>query len=122
MSAAHSRDLTQQQMLEFEYRVMDFQERSLRANPVHRASPADYVFPRDQAMRGGCGGDEDLSGPGSISIFRRSESQQEHAAGYEGRRAGRISRGAHGVILSRKYSEMKLANLSGAGEAIQQLG
>ncbi|MBD0349803.1 MAG: hypothetical protein ICV65_01480, partial [Flavisolibacter sp.] len=28
--------------------------------------------------------------------------------------------GAHGVILSRKYSEMKLANLEGAGRAIKE--
>ena len=27
--------------------------------------------------------------------------------------------GADGVLLSRKYSEMKLANLRGAGEAMQ---
>jgi hypothetical protein len=30
--------------------------------------------------------------------------------------------GADGVILSRKYSEMKLANLKGAGLALKQLG
>jgi hypothetical protein len=30
--------------------------------------------------------------------------------------------GADGVLLSRKYSEMRLANLSGAGDAIRQLG
>ena len=30
--------------------------------------------------------------------------------------------GAPGVVLSRKYSEMKLANLAAAGEAIRQLG
>ena len=30
--------------------------------------------------------------------------------------------GADGVILSRKYSEMKLANLAGAGDAVKQLG
>ena len=29
--------------------------------------------------------------------------------------------GAPGVILSRKYSEMRLANLSGAGDAIREL-
>ena len=29
--------------------------------------------------------------------------------------------GAPGVILSRKYSEMKLANLSAAGEALREL-
>ena len=30
--------------------------------------------------------------------------------------------GAHGVLLSRSYSEMKPENLRGAGEAIEQLG
>jgi hypothetical protein len=30
--------------------------------------------------------------------------------------------GVPGIVLSRKYSEMKLANLAGAGEAIRQLG
>jgi hypothetical protein len=30
--------------------------------------------------------------------------------------------GADGVVLSRKYSEMRLENLSGAGDAIRQLG
>ena len=29
--------------------------------------------------------------------------------------------GAHGVVLSRKYSEMRLENLSGAGDAIREL-
>jgi hypothetical protein len=31
-----------------------------------------------------------------------------------------FSAGAQGVVLSRKYSEMKLANLSGAGEGLRQ--
>lgn len=30
--------------------------------------------------------------------------------------------GAAGVVLSRKYSEMKLANLAGAGEALREIG
>ena len=30
--------------------------------------------------------------------------------------------GARGVVLSRKYSEMRLANLAGAGQAIRELG
>jgi hypothetical protein len=30
--------------------------------------------------------------------------------------------GAHGVVLSRKYSEMKTDNLAGAGDAMRQLG
>jgi NAD(P)H-hydrate repair Nnr-like enzyme with NAD(P)H-hydrate epimerase domain len=30
--------------------------------------------------------------------------------------------GAPGVVLSRKYAEMKLTNLAGAGEALHELG
>jgi hypothetical protein len=30
--------------------------------------------------------------------------------------------GAPGVVLSRKYAEMKLTNLTGAGDAIRELG
>jgi hypothetical protein len=29
--------------------------------------------------------------------------------------------GAHGVLLSRKYSEMKLANIRAAGRAVREL-
>jgi hypothetical protein len=29
--------------------------------------------------------------------------------------------GAHGVLLSRKYSEMRLDNLGGAGQALREL-
>ncbi len=35
---------------------------------------------------------------------------------------GALRGGAQGVILSRKYSEMQLANLSGAGQALKELG
>jgi hypothetical protein len=35
---------------------------------------------------------------------------------------GAFAGGAKGVVLSRKYSEMKLANLEGAGKAIKELG
>ncbi len=32
-----------------------------------------------------------------------------------------FSAGAHGVLLSRKYSEMKLGNLAAAGRAVREL-
>jgi hypothetical protein len=34
---------------------------------------------------------------------------------------GAFKAGAAGALLSRKYSEMKLANLGGAGEAVREL-
>ena len=33
-----------------------------------------------------------------------------------------LGAGAQGVVLSRKYSEMRLANLAAAGEAVQETG
>ena len=33
-----------------------------------------------------------------------------------------LKAGAQGVILSRKYSEMRLANLEGAGRAVRETG
>jgi hypothetical protein len=33
-----------------------------------------------------------------------------------------LTTGAQGVILSRKYSEMRLTNLAGAGQALKDLG
>jgi len=33
-----------------------------------------------------------------------------------------LGAGAQGVVLSRKYSEMRLANLAAAGEAVQEMG
>jgi coenzyme F420-reducing hydrogenase gamma subunit len=35
---------------------------------------------------------------------------------------GAFQGGAKGVVVSRKYSEMKLANLSGVGAALRDLG
>jgi hypothetical protein len=36
--------------------------------------------------------------------------------------AAALRAGSDGVLLSRKYSEMKLANLRGAGAAIKEAG
>ncbi len=36
--------------------------------------------------------------------------------------AAALKAGAQGVVLSRKYSEMKLANLAGAGDAVREFG
>ena len=36
--------------------------------------------------------------------------------------AAALKAGAHGLILSRKYSEMRLANLAAAGRAVRDAG
>ena len=52
---------------------------------------------------------------------RTFENTTRHALGvYEAVKAA-IAGGAHGVLLSRKYSEMRLDNIRGAGRAIREL-
>src|SRR3989442_88501 len=73
--------------------------------------------------------------PGSVQVRQahlRVFPRQDHAvgAGFEGRKASpddtyaatfaALKAGAHGVILSRKYSEMRLANLDAAGRAVRE--
>ena len=57
-----------------------------------------------------------------IDIPTRATSSKSTPEGTRDGVLAALRAGAQGVILSRKYSEMKLANLKGAGEAIKQVG
>jgi hypothetical protein len=122
MSSGPFADLPEQQMLEFEYRVMDYQERSYAEIPFTGLS-SDYVLRETKRCVEGAKGTKTLIWPG-IDIDIPTEAKQSKCTPQGTRDAvlAAFRGGAHGVILSRKYSEMKLANLSGAGEAIKQLG
>jgi hypothetical protein len=122
MSSAAFADLPEQQMLEFEYRVMNYQERAYAEIPFTGLS-SDYVFRETKRCVEGAKGTKTLIWPG-IDIDIPTEANQSKCTPQGTRDAvlAAFRGGAHGVILSRKYSEMKLANLSGAGEAIKHLG
>jgi hypothetical protein len=84
---------------------------------------SDYVLRETKRCVEGAKGTKTLIWPG-IDIDIPTEAKQSKCTPQGTRDAvlAAFRGGAHGVILSRKYSEMKLANLSGAGEAIKQLG
>lgn len=112
-------DLSKQAALDFDYGVMNCRERSYEQIPSAGFS-ADYVY--REAKRAVDAGTKTLIWPGiDIDIPTRNTSSKSTPQGTRDAVAAAFKAGSHGVILSRKYSEMKLANLSGAGQAFREL-
>lgn len=114
-------DLTKQQLTEFTYEVMNFKERSYDEIPYTGLS-ADYVYRETKRALEGVAGTKtqiwsgiDVDIPTEPNHSRRTPQSVKDAV------AAAFRAGAPGVILSRKYSEMKLTNLSGAGDAVREL-
>jgi len=115
-------DVPKQELLDFHYRVLDFRERGYEQIPFTGWS-ADYVFRETKRALAGAAGTRTLIWPGiDIDIPTADTSSKSTPQGTKAAVAAALKAGAPGVLLSRKYSEMKLANLSGAGEAIKELG
>src|SRR5215469_3637865 len=115
------RDLTGDEVLELHYRLLGYEnEPSLEKLPTSGMS-ADYVARETRRALAEVNGaipiypGIDLDIPTDMNE-KRTEPADVKAAVLAAFRAG-----APGVILSRKYAEMKLTNLSGAGEALRQL-
>ena len=114
-------DLSKQGLLEFNYAVMNFKERSYDQIPYTGLS-ADYVYRETRRALEGVAGTHTLIWPG-IDIDIPTETNHSKSTPQAVKEAvmAAFRAGAPGVLLSRKYSEMKLADLSGAGEAIREL-
>jgi hypothetical protein len=123
-SVAHSLygDVPAQELLDFHYRVLDYaRERPLAEIPRTGLS-ADYVYREARRAREALAGANTELWPGiDIDIPTAATSSKSSPEGTRDAVLAAFRAGADGVILSRKYSEMKLANLSGAGAAIREL-
>ncbi len=114
-------DLSKQDLTKFTYEVMGFKERSYEQIPYAGLS-ADYVYRETKRAREGVAGTNtqiwsgiDVDVPTEPNNSKRTPQSVKEAV------LAAFRAGAPGVILSRKYSEMRLANLSGAGDAIREL-
>jgi hypothetical protein len=115
-------DLSKQEALEFEYRVMQYQERGYDIIPA-RGLSSDYVYRETRRALEGVEGtgtqiwpgiDVDVpTAAGNSKCTPESVGQAVTAA---------LRAGATGVLLSRNYSEMKAENLAGAGRALREFG
>jgi hypothetical protein len=114
-------DLSKQSLIDFNYAVMGFKERSYDQIP-HTGLSADYVFRETKRALEGVAGTKTLIWPG-IDIDIPTEPNNSKCTPQSVKEAvlAAFRAGAPGVLLSRKYSEMRLADLSGAGEAIREL-
>ena len=117
-------DVPQQELLDFHYRVLDYkQEKNLAAICRRPGFSADYVYREAKRAREALNGTKTQLWPGiDIDIPTAAPSSKSTPDGTRDAVLAAFRAGADGVLLSRKYSEMKLANLRGAGEAIKQLG
>jgi len=114
-------DLPRQETLDFHYRVLDYKEKSLAEIPLTGFSP-DYVYRETQRAREALNGTRTLLWPGiDIDIPTAPDHSKCTPDGTRNAVLAAFRGGANGVILSRKYSEMKLADLQGAGSAIRQV-
>jgi len=114
-------DLSKQQLLDFDYAVMNFKEGSYDQIP-HTGLSADYVYRETKRALEGVAGTRTLIWPGiDIDIPTEPNNSKCTRQSVKAAVLAAFHAGAPGLILSRKYSEMRLDDLSGAGDAIREL-
>ncbi len=115
-------DVPKQELLDFHYKVLGYgAEPSLAALPTTGFS-ADYVYRETKRARAGLAGTATKLWPGiDIDIPTENGHSKSTPAGTKEAVTAAFRGGADGVLLSRKYSEMRLGNLRAAGEAVRGL-
>jgi hypothetical protein len=115
-------DTPKQLLLDFEYSVMNYREKGY--DQISSAGlSADYVYRETKRAMDGIAGKHTEIWPGiDIDIPTGDKRSKCTPQGTKDAVLAAFRAGAQGVILSRKYSEMKLENLSAAGAAARELG
>lgn len=113
------RDVPLEELMRFNNHLLNYGDEAPLDKLASAGLSPDYVFRETQRALAGVQG-KCLILPGiDINIptgknSRKASPEDSYAATLAGCKAG-----SHGVILSRKYSEMRLANLDAAGRAIR---
>ena len=115
------RDVPTEEIMRFNNYLLNYSEKEASMDGLAKAGlSADYVYRETVRAMNGVQGRCDIL-PGidiNIPVGRNSRVQSPEDA-YAATLAA-FKGGAQGVILSRKYSEMMLANLEGAGRAARE--
>jgi hypothetical protein len=116
------RDLPMDEALEFEYRIMNYRERSRDQLPYTGLSP-DYVYRETRRCLENVAGTATQIWPGiDMGIPINEDYSKVTPEGVKEVIRAAYRGGAQGLVLSRKYSETTLANLRAAGEVLAELG
>ena len=117
-------DLPPQESLDFHYRVLGYEKEKPLDALAKAGFSANYVYEEARRAREALNGTKtqlwpgiDLDIPTDVKLSSRSSPEGTRGAVLAAFRAG-----ADGVLLSRKYSEMRMENLRAAGAAVRELG
>ena len=114
-------DLSKQSLINLNYALMGFKEGSYDQIPYTGLS-ADYVYRETKRALEGVAGTRTLIWPGiDIDIPTETNNSKCTPQSVKETVLAAFRAGAPGVLLSRKYSEMRLADLDGAGAAVREL-
>jgi len=116
------RDCTPEEVLELHYKVLGNEgEPSLDKLPTAGLS-ADYVSRETRRAIADVQGAVPIYPGIDIDIPTGLNEKRTQPSDVKAAVLAAFQAGAPGVVLSRKYAEMKLTNLAGAGEALRELG
>jgi hypothetical protein len=120
LSSTVFHDARPEDFLAFYYKLMNYQGPSYEALPT-AGLPADYVARETRRAITGVAGQVKIY-PG-IDIDVPTKATDKRTAPDDVRRSTRAAfdAGADGVVLSREYVEMWLANLSAAGDTLREI-
>ncbi len=113
-------DLTPEQVLDFTYDVQQHHDHPLDRIEAAGLS-AEYVLSETKRAVAGAGSSMKIWPGIDVDIPTAPTSKKTSPADVYAAVRAAFAGGAHGVILSRKYSEMKLDNICAAGRALREL-
>ncbi len=113
-------DVPKPELLEFHYRVLGYGQEKGYTELAAAGFSSDYVYREARRARAALRNTHTRLWPGiDIDIPTAPGNSKCTPQGTRDAVLAAFRADADGVILSRKYSEMRLANLSGAGEAVK---
>jgi hypothetical protein len=124
MASTLWRDIPPDDLLKLNNYIMNYEERRLDELPAAGLS-ADYVARETKRAVAGAGGRCKIYPGIDIDIPTAANEKKTSSEDVYGATTAALKSGADGVIFSRKYSEMRLANLAAGGKAVRdfvQLG
>lgn len=115
------RDCTPEEVLELHYKLLGYENQaSLEKLPTVGLS-ADYVGRETRRAIADVHGAIPIYPGIDIDIPTALNEKRTQPSDVKAAVLAAFKAGAPGVVLSRKYAEMKLTNLAGAGDALRQL-
>jgi hypothetical protein len=116
-------DVPKEDLLRFHYDVLGYKNEGTMEQLPKTGLSSEYVLRETKRAREALVNTKTLLWPGiDLDVPTAATHSKSSSKGVHDAVLAAFHGGADGVILSRKYSEMKLANLAGAGAAVKELG